>query len=856
MKRRLKSPRASVYLEYAIVMPLVVMLISALIEFTSLWDAKIMANHAAWTVGRIATVRPKMVFSEKLSEKLEGGLTNDKMSAYMKEMLAPLDAIMKGANKFNNCGNVATMFLMSTCSNGYWGQSVSGDLKSMLEQMIQKPLKLLKDNLVTWMTKAITNGLTKFLPDSIAGPVGKLLVGILKDIIENIVFKPLSSLISKITDLLFPSGIFDWIQGLLEKDRTVRGIFYAASRIAKNDVLTVEKLTKKPFAFSANINSFGKDRRLSFPRCLDNNITIRDKVNQVEKDSSWPPNYNLQPMYKVKVAWPFERTWLFPIVSGYESVPKEGGLAKPTAVGYSLVYTQPDIANTNLLAEGAEVFSDGTQTNQFADILKDVKGEIEGFMKTVAFGMRYRLRQEVVRPYASDANTKVLIGKSYKGLGNGKGHDGLVFWMGRAPSPDKQGSVSEWEKRKDASPSYNKSWHVRANGGGETDLFTSLGRETGLLKNLKNEDTTHNSLWWFWEPVKEGSTAQPADTKFRRRYTTTYDGCEVKGNWHGRQMTNYSGFFSRVYYEDPGYTFWSTNSTHANHIMSWEDYWRRGFERALGIKYEKYQGFAQHIPMSMTNWLKMYEPDNASLLAREQGYAYTNMVLQSRFAKITTLVAECAKELERQTAGDQSEDVDGQLDWGTSEEEMWKDPKSAAAKIKEKLKTLKSDNFKLLDEVDKAIDEIYETWPKADKAVLRAINARKVMLDKFHTCLVEDIKILGPDASDYNLDIMLKKQRGDTSDYFRTLAEAEEALRKTAAALDRAWKAELAYGNLFALKAAKKHGDKSLDDLDPGKGDDPYDPNIPPLSGPETGTDNDNGGESWTRGKPGEGWRQ
>ena len=205
---------------------------------------------------------------------------------------------------------------------------------------------------------------------------------------------------------------------------------------------------------------------------------------------------------------------------------------------------------------------------------------------------------------------------------------------------------------------------------------------------------------------------------------------------------------------------------------------------------------------------------------------------------------------------EQSEDVDGQLDWGTSEEEMWKDPKSAAAKIKEKLKTLKSDNFKLLDEVDNAIDEIYETWPKADKAVRAAITVRDRMLQNFHEQMLADIKLAGKTAPVETIKNMLKGQRGDTSDYFRTLAEAEEALRKTAAALDRAWKAELAYGNLFALKAAKKHGDKSLDDLDPGKGDDPYDPNIPPLSGPETGTDNDNGGESWTRGKPGEGWRQ
>ena len=852
MKRRVKSPRASVYLEYAIILPIVVMFVSALIEFSSIWDAKIMANHAAWTVGRIATVRPKMVFSEKLSDKLDSGVTDDKMSDYMKAMFAPLDALMKGANKFNNCGNVATMFLMSTCSNGYWGQSVSGDLKTMLKKMITDPLELLQKNLTKWMTESITKGITKILPDSIAGPVGKIVVGILKNVIENIVFKPLSSLISKITELLFPSGLFDWIQNLLEKDRTVRGIFYAASRIAKNDVVTVEAQTKSPFAFSANIDGRGHSRRLSFPRCLDKDITIRDKINQVEKDSPWPSNFNLQPMYKIKVAWPYERTWLFPIVSGYENVPTEGGLAKPTAVGYSLVYSQPDIANTNLLSEGAQVFSDGTQTNQFADILKGVQQQIEGFMKTAAFGMRYRLRQEVAKPYDSSDNWT----GSHKGLGNGGRHDndGLVFWMGRAPSPDKHGDKGEWEKRDNASPSYNKSWYVRANGAGQTDVFHHGLIKSGLLKNLENEETTHKTLWWFWEPVVEGSTAQPADTKFRRRYTTTYDGCEVKGDWHKRDMTDYTCFKERTTKSDDCYTFWSDDPRYVNHIIGPAEYMFDYGMMSLA-PYSVYKPMAEKIPMSQTSWLNLYESGNESLLAREKGYAYTNQVLCARFSKITTLVADCARELERQNAGEQSEDVDGQLDWGTTEEEMWKEPKKAAEKIQKKLNSMKTENFKLLGEIDKAIDEIHETWKPAYDKVMEACRARRLMLIEFHKRLAAATMYPTPAPNVDEVRKRLLADRGSTDAYERTFREAEEALKKTAAALERAWQAEVAYGNLFKLQAARKAGSKNLDDLDPGKGDDPIDPNIPPESGPETGTDDDNGGESWTRGAPGEGWR-
>ena len=56
IRRRFTSSRASVYLEYAIVMPLAILLISTLIEFAAFWDAKVMANHTAWTCARIASV--------------------------------------------------------------------------------------------------------------------------------------------------------------------------------------------------------------------------------------------------------------------------------------------------------------------------------------------------------------------------------------------------------------------------------------------------------------------------------------------------------------------------------------------------------------------------------------------------------------------------------------------------------------------------------------------------------------------------------------------------------------------------------------------------------------------------------
>ena len=124
-KRRMVSSRASVFVEFAMVMPIVALVCSALIEIVGLWDAQVMANHAAWTVGRIVMVRGSdgLVFSTNLDKKSKTGITGSSMPAAIKEALKDVDAIVKDANKFNNRANIATLFLMSTCGIGYYGHA-------------------------------------------------------------------------------------------------------------------------------------------------------------------------------------------------------------------------------------------------------------------------------------------------------------------------------------------------------------------------------------------------------------------------------------------------------------------------------------------------------------------------------------------------------------------------------------------------------------------------------------------------------------------------------------------------------------------------------------------------------------
>ena len=95
-KRRIASPRASVFTEFALVVPIVALVCSAMIEIVGYWDAQVMANHAAWTVGRIAMVRGSdgMEFSNDLSKKSKTGRYSN-----LAEESATLTFIRKGALK-------------------------------------------------------------------------------------------------------------------------------------------------------------------------------------------------------------------------------------------------------------------------------------------------------------------------------------------------------------------------------------------------------------------------------------------------------------------------------------------------------------------------------------------------------------------------------------------------------------------------------------------------------------------------------------------------------------------------------------------------------------------------------------
>ena len=185
-KRRVASPRGSVFSEFAIVMPVVVMACSALIEIVGFWDAQIMANHAAWTVGRIAMVRGAdgLAFSDGLKSKT--GIAGTSMPSALKNTLSGVDTLLNGVNKFNDRGVVSTVFLMSTCGIGYYGDSPGKALATNFNALCEMAVNTIKDGIPEAIKEAVANiklpsfmgsgetGVAKLVNDLVAGIVDKI----------------------------------------------------------------------------------------------------------------------------------------------------------------------------------------------------------------------------------------------------------------------------------------------------------------------------------------------------------------------------------------------------------------------------------------------------------------------------------------------------------------------------------------------------------------------------------------------------------------------------------------------------------------------------------------------------------
>ena len=317
-KRRIASPRGSVFSEFAIVMPVVVMLCSALIEIVGFWDAQIMANHAAWTVGRIAMVRGSdgLEFSSNISKKSKTGIAGSSMPEALKKVLAGLDTAIQGANKFNNRGNIATLFLMSTCGIGYYGASPGKALSDGFNSLCEMAVNAIKDGIPEAIKSALANiSLPSFIGDGesgIAGFVNKLVKGIVDKFTEW-ALKPIADgiqdLLQSAFDKIFGKGgkyVDDLFSGKSEAARHARQMYGAAARIVRakstigKEVLTVTDMDdlNKSFMF-AKRSHLG---RLVYPQVADKEA--KSDGYFVTGVHGWPANDDGLAMIHVEVNWP------------------------------------------------------------------------------------------------------------------------------------------------------------------------------------------------------------------------------------------------------------------------------------------------------------------------------------------------------------------------------------------------------------------------------------------------------------------------------------------------------------------------------------------------------------------------
>lgn len=798
IRRRLASSRASVYLEYAVVMPLVILTISTLIEFAAFWDAKIMANHTAWTCARIASV--------------EAG-TKD----YKKDFKS---------NRLRTDGmKVATALLMSTCAMGSLHGTSKEFTRDWFVTFLEEPLKNLKKAFVDNFTKGVTKALVKHLGEGLPE-------GFFKEKLQAIANKFLQPLIDALVDALTTlfDPIFTALGELLDNNRLVRQLAHAAGRVAEfPDIITVTERKDMSFTYGGQT----ADRRLDLPRCLDKEVKFDDWF--VTSDAPWPPEGQEQRMIDVKIAWPFERAWLFPVLSSAKLSEADAKTleGRPTAVGRALAYPQPILSNDNLKSEGATAYDPGN-TNTPPQIVEEIRNKYVGFMKVAALYYHYQLGDEKVGPYDSQSKSS----GSYKGIGQGitgetdktsyYAANGLVFWMDRAPSNPK--SHKEWKKKMPPAD-YLQSFRNISEKTDETCHFWvgkgfHGGRRLQSMKNFENQAYT-NKEWFCW-----------GDTHSHLRIRRP----------------------APEYYQ----TLLLTNTVRATHLMSpvaSETTWGVTKDEYTGeglAPYDVYQKMATNFFASCARaMLDTWRPDQIEACQRHEANVVARFqnVFPEWQKTLLTFVRDCSRELD-EAVGFGEKDNPGEdpgtfIDVGMSDEEILADPEKAAAIIEKKLDELKKNVMPAIREIDRTERELRQFGEDFESRLAALVAVRRQNLIDFAHATGQSILESGAPTDPGTVRATLRRNHAWIGDDPLAVSQKFEALA------DEYW--EKFYANYEAQLALAKLLNCKAGEVAPQPGPDPNPPlpppeadsDLPPVSSSGSGSDNDDGGDSWTHGTDG-----
>lgn len=410
-------------------MPIIMMFCSALVELTGLWDSQVMANHAAWQVGRIAMVRGSdgMHFANTVSDwkkKSETGVMPGQMPDAVKQLLLPLfKDSMATLDKFNDRAVITTTLLMMTCQMGYFGKPPGTAIGDFLVRFFVDPVKNLGTVLPGLIKELVQVKFDDLIKKDVSG-VLKLIVDALNKVLDSVfetVFTPLvSSLTDELTKLLakMMEGISAGVMGDGAALLLAREAYGAAQRVAsESDVSNIVKVERL-----ADVNDryrFSRYRPLDFPEVIDKKAKTEDE--RVKETSGWPPNNQEMSMLHVRVSWPYSRGWMFPVLSG--GTAKADGVR---AIGHAMVLPQPSILNENLASAGAVAYAEGGYTNVIVETFSDLMKDMDLYMRQLLYVTQYRICTEVLtvfRLHSHLTTNPSWAVKPWWGPGDTEGHN-------------------------------------------------------------------------------------------------------------------------------------------------------------------------------------------------------------------------------------------------------------------------------------------------------------------------------------------------------------------------------------------------------------------------------------------------
>lgn len=544
-KKRAKSDRGAVFSEFALLAPIFVLLVSAMIEFAGFWDARIMANHTAWQIGRIAMVRgSKLNYIQTGVSEIDNKLAAQSMQANLFEKLG--SKLKLSGSGLGLRAAIPTVCLMSTCQMGFFGGTPGSQLNDFLQSTLIDPLKALFTDPQgelnpSAVIAALLDSKIAETPFAFLQPVIKAVFDAICKPIIDAVLKPLLEFIT-----VKVSGFFKEICGKLDdfllseptaSKRRLRQFVGAAIRYGKaKDVVTIAE-TKSKDDFRAPENCFYYDNRLDYPQVFAKGAS--SDGYKASGWTGWPPNNQVHSMYTVKVAWPYSTGWLFPVVSGFRA----GEVGEVRATGYSLVLPSPNIENENLLSEGGVAFADGSFTNRFDEALKGLRDELKNYVSLAHFAYRYRLNKEEVSVYDYWPSSGIVL--------TDKHLKPIVDWYG-LPTTKKHGGVYYLEKESYNCDSYRESWKAITgfNEKSAKVFWHTMSECKSRIFGDKKHTSYRDRKWFCW----------PGGSPVRNRY------------YHGYSSSGYSKAVWNDVNMRPAYFNGGTGNAHVPvDLLNWQD---------------------------------------------------------------------------------------------------------------------------------------------------------------------------------------------------------------------------------------------------------------------------------------------